>query len=239
MWLRKKRLPEQLTTNGYGASIPATTGEINEDDFLSCDQRKLYIVCDGSGDDEIAELVIEEVANHISKPDSLGDAHLQLVSAIETVNSVLYQTQQKYTSTIVAILFFDSAAVVASVGNSRCYLLRGTQLRQLTKDHMLATHLANMGAVTEQEAKQRWGKTLSRGLGWSSGCHVDSLIVPVYSDDTFLLCSDGVSDVIDIDLLRAWLTFGQKSCMRIIDAARSSARNDDDVTAVVIRVSAL
>lgn len=124
---------------------------------------------------------------------------------------------------------------VVHAGDSRCYLLRGSKLRQVTRDHTVAQRMADEGALDDPESS-RWSHVLYNVVGGKK----DSLNPEVYRadlklGDTVLLCTDGLSKYVGEPALTRMLkapTLSEETCRRLIDAA-NDAGGKDNVTAVV------
>jgi protein phosphatase len=100
-------------------------------------------------------------------------------------------------STVVVTLLRDGMLVVGHVGDSRLYRLRAGQLEQITMDHSVVQELVNRGLFTLEEARQSVGKNLvTRALGVDPEVEADVAMLPLQPGDIFLLCSDGLNDVV-------------------------------------------
>jgi len=105
-------------------------------------------------------------------------------------------------TTVVVLLFYDNRLTVAHVGDSRLYRVRNKTMEQMTRDHSLLQELVDRGFYTQQEARKSLNKNLvTRALGVSASVDVDLLEDIAITDDIFLLCSDGLSDMIDDKLI--------------------------------------
>ncbi|HJT76940.1 MAG TPA: hypothetical protein VJ739_07025, partial [Gemmataceae bacterium] len=126
---------------------------------------------------------------------------------------------------------------VVHVGDSRCYLLRGGRLEQVTRDHTIAQQLVERGTLTPEQAEEsRWSHILWNCLG--GGSH--ELKPEVYKaslrlGDSLLLCSDGLSKVVDDARIRDLLgqsLAAEETCRRLV-AAANAAGGPDNITVVV------
>ena len=103
-------------------------------------------------------------------------------------------------TTVVAGLFFDDKLTIAHVGDSRMYRLRDSRLEQVTQDHSLMQELVSRGFYTPEEAARAAAKNfVTRALGVEPTVEVELTEIPVAKDDLFLLCSDGLSDMVEDD----------------------------------------
>ncbi len=109
-------------------------------------------------------------------------------------------------TTLVAVVFHDDQATVAHVGDSRLYRLRGDELTQITKDHSLVQELVDKGFYTPDEAKASVRKNIvTRAMGVEEAVRADVQQQPVTPGDLYLLCSDGLSDLVDDASVQATL----------------------------------
>jgi len=113
-------------------------------------------------------------------------------------------------TTVVAGLFFDDKLTIAHVGDSRLYRRKGPKFEQITQDHSLLQELIARGFYTPEEAQRAASKNyVTRALGVEPSVEVEITEVPVEKDDLFLLCSDGLSDMVeDEDIQLTISTFG-------------------------------
>lgn len=134
-------------------------------------------------------------------------------------------------TTLVAAVFHGDQLVLAHVGDSRCYRLRLGILAQLTKDHSVLQEKVDAGLMTRDEAAVAPGKNLlTRALGVEPGVQADVQTLAVKAGDLYLMCSDGLSDMLsDADLESLLQTGGDLSKMgqNLIDAANSRGGRDN------------
>ena len=136
-------------------------------------------------------------------------------------------------STVVALRLVRDRAVIAHVGDSRLYRLRAGALCQLTIDHSLAAELAASGHPPGPDWAFR--HVVTRALGTGSG-EPEVRCEPIAAGDVFLLCSDGLSEVLAPEVLAAQLARPvEAACRALIDAAYQ-AGSRDNISAIVIRV---
>ena len=101
-------------------------------------------------------------------------------------------------TTIVVILFHQSSVTIAHIGDSRLYRLRQGRLQLLTHDHSLLQHQVETGLISVEDAKVSHNRNLvSRALGVDAEIKVEISEHDVHSDDVYLLCSDGLNDMVD------------------------------------------
>ncbi len=132
----------------------------------------------------------------------------------------------------------DGAARFGHVGDSRAYLYRGGELSQVTEDHTVATELATIGQISPEEVDSHPQRhMLTRTLGLTRFVDVDEVELLLEPGDRLLLCSDGLTEMVDDDLIAATLAegTGDDSAWRLVDLA-NDAGGVDNISIVVIDV---
>lgn len=192
----------------------------NEDRILGDESLRLVVLADGMGGHQAGEVasklavetVFAEIStqlhnqpvlnNHINRKRHYTTTLLE--QAILKANSVIYKmaSQQVHYqgmgTTIVAALFNDDLVSVAHVGDSRLYRLRGNDLKAITKDHSVLQELIDCGFFTQEQARNNPNRHLiTRALGINENVNVDVQEYEIQSEDLYLLCSDGLSDMLD------------------------------------------
>jgi PPM family protein phosphatase len=191
--------------------------EHNEDSVASDLSIGLVVLADGMGGykageiaSEIAVLMIaaeltEAMQTKASlynfEPDLLPESNM-LINAVKKTNAAIYKISQMQSecagmgTTLVAGVFTDNK-VVGHIGDSRMYRLRGDTFVQLTEDHSLVQEQINAGLITVEQAKKAKNKNLvTRALGIDSTVELELKELAVEVNDQYLLCSDGLSDLI-------------------------------------------
>jgi protein phosphatase len=135
-------------------------------------------------------------------------------------------------TTVVVVLFYDNRFTVAHVGDSRLYRLRDFELEQITRDHSLMQELIDRGFYTPEQARNSLNKNLvTRAIGIDASVHIDIQEDIAMVDDIYLLCSDGVSDMIDDDLIKTTLIDNEndleKAAAEIIRLANEHGGKDN------------
>jgi protein phosphatase len=171
-----------------------------------------------------------------------------LRTAAEGANARVYESQAENPelagmgSTLTALSFRDRRYYIAHVGDSRAYLLREGVLDQLTRDHSLVWHLYESGVLRKDELSSHPQKNLiTRSVGPHSHIEVDVERGEAREGDVYLLCSDGLSDVVPDEKIRVILSDSRRSpqemCNQLVDLA-NEAGGPDNITAVVVRLEA-
>jgi len=194
--------------------------EHNEDTIAFDGDIGLLVLADGMGGynagevasgiavKTIVNLVRESVGREdLSAPDresGMSRPSIILRDAIQRANKIIYQTARTQANcegmgtTVVASLFFDNKIAIAHVGDSRAYRLRSEKFEQVTMDHSLLQELVDRGFYSPEEAQRAANKNyVTRALGVEPNVEVEVQEVPVQKGDFYVLCSDGLSDMVE------------------------------------------
>ena len=196
--------------------------EHNEDAIGSNPDIGLMVLADGMGGYNAGEVasgiavqIVTELASEAADREELNniDPHSGLMrqsiilrDAVYRSNKIIFQTAQSQThcegmgTTIVAAMFYDDKVSIAHVGDSRCYRLRGGELEQMTLDHSLLQELVDRGFYSQEEAQRSTNRNyVTRALGVEPTVEVEVHEYDVLPDDVYLLCSDGLPDMVEDD----------------------------------------
>uniref|UniRef100_UPI0035A08BF2 Stp1/IreP family PP2C-type Ser/Thr phosphatase n=1 Tax=Jeotgalibaca porci TaxID=1868793 RepID=UPI0035A08BF2 len=160
-----------------------------------------------------------------------------LLDTIQKVNRLIFQKSLDYAdldgmgTTLVAATYVDRELVIAHVGDSRAYLYRNYQLKQLTEDHSLVHELVKSGEITVDEARKHPQKNVvTRSVGTRETIQVDLTSMPVATEDLLILCTDGLSNMIEEDqiknILKDWSSLDDK-VETLINAANDAGGLDN------------
>jgi protein phosphatase len=222
----------------------------NEDSYYG--GTHVFAVADGLGGhnagDVASRLAIEPIKDLDSKLDGVPAERLSdtLTDTVVEANRAVYRKAQADAkvrgmgTTLTAVAIGDGSAYLAHVGDSRCYLLRGSAINQLSHDHTLVARMVQEGKLTPEEAEVHPQRSiLTRALGAEPDVDVDSLHIDLQPGDRLLLCSDGLSSVIGEDRIREVLTTADEleaGCSRLIDEANAHG-GPDNITVVIVEVT--
>jgi protein phosphatase len=211
----------------------------NEDSFLV--EAPLYAIADGMGGHrggEVASrLALETIEAMFREGEgSLGDQVRAANSAVHE-RSLQDRKVSGMGTTVTAVLIEGGTAHVAHVGDSRGYLLRAGDLRQITADHTLVARMVNSGEISRKEADVHPHRNvLVRSVGTEPTVSVDEDDLSLLDGDRLLLCSDGLTDMVAEDQVQAILEAEpdpQRAADRLVKAA-NRAGGIDNITAVVL-----
>lgn len=225
--------------------------ERNEDTFLVDDERRLFVVADGIGGHlggEVAsQLAVETIGQVL---DRVERAEITLLGAdllrfaFRAANRQVFQHAQvafpghEIGTTAVALLFGRTHVALAHVGDSRAYRLRDGTVDRLTHDHSFVGEQVRMGLLTEDEARHHPRRNwILRSVGCQPDVEVDACVTPVRPGDRFLLCSDGLSGLVE-DREIAELAVDpdvEGAAARLVEVANERG-GDDNITVLVVQV---
>ena len=233
--------------------VATDTGNVrpqNEDAYVASDQ--LFAVADGMGGHNAGEvasalattLLLERAAGQTLTPE-------WFVEAITSINRTIHESAAESTerrgmgTTICALALVNpqgettepQQVALANVGDSRIYLARAGTFRQLSVDHSYVQELVTEGLITEEEARVHPRRNIvTRALGIDDRVAVDSWLIPLFSGDRFILCSDGLVDEVPTADI-ATLAAQQREPQMIADALVALAKRNggrDNITVVVV-----
>lgn len=230
-----------------GRSDVGMVREGNEDALLLRDS--VYAVADGMGGHLAGEVAsatalepIEELDGRVFQDDTTAVTALRdaVVAANERVSQLAIENPdyRGMGTTLTAALVEGRRLHVAHVGDSRAYLLRDEQFSQLTDDHTLVQHLVDEGQITREEAARHPQRSvITRAIGVSNDVDVDSMSLELQPGDQLLLCSDGLSGVVeDEDIARTLVEVDDpdEAVDALIDLA-NDAGGPDNITVLLLR----
>lgn len=217
----------------------------NEDAYYA--RNPLFAVADGMGGARAGEVASRMVVERLEQglADEGGSLEERLAAVAAQANGDIHRLASSdddragMGTTLTAAYAGEGEVSFAHVGDSRAYRLRGGELSQLTKDHSLVRELVDRGKLTELEAEDHPQRSvITRALGPEAAVKVDSFTVTAAPEDLFLLCTDGLTSMVDqqtiADTLRgspSLPTAGQ----RLIDAANERGGRDN-ITVILFRL---
>ena len=186
--------------------------QLNQDYVYACDEKignleNLYIVADGMGGhnagDYASHYTVDTVVREIS--NSLEKKSLRIISkAIRTANELIRnkarEDQNLYGmgTTIVVATISNHQIEVANVGDSRLYIISKEEIRQITRDHSLVEEMVRMGGMEPEVARKHPDKNIiTRAVGARDSVEVDFFAEDLKAGDVVLLCSDGLTNMLD------------------------------------------
>jgi PPM family protein phosphatase len=257
-----------MTLKGKFAHVEVThVGKVrdhNEDAIGSQPEIGLWVLADGMGGYNAGEVasgiavktVIELVTQACKRPEKRNEVEpgtgymrqtIALRDAVHRANKIINQTAQTQPqcegmgTTLVASLFYDDRVSIAHVGDSRMYRMRGNRFEQVTMDHSLLQELVDRGFYSQEEAQRSTNRNyVTRALGVEANVEVEVQELDVQKGDYFLMCSDGLPDMVeDEDIHLTISTFNND--VKTIGEQLIKLTNDnggrDNVSVVLVRVT--
>ena len=234
----------------------------HNEDAIGCDESiGLAVLADGMGGHRGGEMasaitvstVLETITEKIKKIKS-GEADeetgysmesLAVHEAVALANKNVHDSSEANAqyrgmgTTVVVTLFYDNRFTVAHVGDSRLYRLRDFELEQITRDHSLMQELIDRGFYTPEQARNSLNKNLvTRAIGIDENVQIDIQEDIAMVDDIYLLCSDGVTDMIEDHLIKATILDNEndldKAATEIIRLANERG-GKDNISALLVK----
>ena len=242
---------------------PGRVRDHNEDCIESRPEIGLYVLADGMGGYNAGEVAsgmatsliadgLQDAWNtrditRLGRDDAKALSEKLIREQIARANNAIFTTSQNNPecagmgTTLVVSLFYDNFLTVAHIGDSRLYRLRGEAMEQVTRDHSLLQEQLDSGLITPEEAKLSQNKNLvTRALGIDPAVDPEVHVHETRHDDIYLLCSDGLSDMVEDEEIRLTLiTLRQNpnlTVQQLIQAANDNGGRDN-ISAMLIRVA--
>ena len=235
----------------------------NEDSLLAAEEFGVFVVADGVGGRKAGELASAITVNTFQSyapqlkaavdafaTDANRDTRnhvLQLLDqAANAASRRVYEAatatgRQGMTTTLVAAVVGGGASFVVHVGDSRAYLVRNGELRQLSEDHSMVNELIRTGAMTREDAaSSRYRNVITRAVGLYPTVRSDTLHVELIDGDRLLLCTDGMSDMVEPEEVLSLMS--QPDLTDAVDGLVQAALNRggrDNITCIAIEPEAV
>jgi serine/threonine protein phosphatase PrpC len=229
--------------------------ELNEDSFKiivgdnSC--YFAFIVADGMGGHKCGELAsrvaveyisdsIEQASQNLAFPEKRSEA---LKRIVEGTNAAVYQKSLELPeasgmgTTLTMAVVTQSDITVAHVGDSRLYIVRDENIRQITEDHSYIEELIKKGTITRDEAENHPQKhIITRAIGSSLEIDIDITNMTIDSGDIFVLCTDGLTNMVSSEQILKTVKENEpeEACEQLVEAAKRNG-GDDNITVIVIK----
>jgi protein phosphatase len=245
----------------FGKTDTGKARKNNEDAYLVDDGRGLYAVADGIGGHEggeVASRIAVETLSEVFRERRAGDLALSSSSLIPAVDPNLFALTDAFTlantkirqvaaqhanllhmgTTMTALFLCEKTAYVAHVGDSRVYQLRAGVLTQVTEDHSVIAEQLHAGLLTPEQARTSpYRHVITRALGIGPELIVDPRMIEVKPDDAFLLCTDGLTEMVDDAEVRRILSNAspQEAAEHLVREANDRG-GVDNITVVVAKI---
>ena len=239
----------------YGLTDEGLVRDHNEDYISWSPETGLVILADGMGGhnagevaSELAVSSINEALEEVLSPEIKDSCdmdfkevvHEAVIYANEEINSHAKEHPEcnGMGTTIVMTLFYKDSVILASVGDSRIYRFRKGELKQVTTDHSLVQEMIDNGYMSEEEALNSTNRNLiTRALGIAEDVKVDVTQDSFEKDDIYLLCSDGLSDMINDEQIFSVLVKTRQDLKRASEELVKQAKDyggHDNVSVILV-----
>ena len=233
----------------------------NEDCFCLDDRLGLYAVADGMGGHAAGEVASQEAIDTMRgmvrqgegllrsveagdhSPEALWRIGRLLESAVQAATYMVFGIAQNdpeqagMGTTLSALLLCGPFGVVAQVGDSRVYLVRGDEVAQLTEDHTLIAWQLKQGIISKNEAALSPHKNvITRAIGSREYVQVDTNFFQVEPGDVFVVCSDGLHGYIDDDEIPEIIALGPEAAVNEFVQTANLRGGRDNITTIVVKV---
>ena len=240
----------------WGITDPGCVRTQNQDTYLiePLDRNSvLCVVCDGMGGAKsgnvastlATQVFAEEVRQTWKSGMDADDIEQMLRSAVKLANFTVYDQAMQLEefsgmgTTLVALLVQDNEATIVNVGDSRAYLVGQNGIRKLTTDHSVVQMMVDRGELTPEQARTYPGKNyITRAIGPEAVAECDVFRADVERGDCLLLCSDGLSNMVDDQEILFEVVHGankENCCQRLLDIAKNRGA-PDNVTSVMVLI---
>jgi serine/threonine protein phosphatase PrpC len=217
----------------------------NEDSFVV--QPPLFAIADGMGGAQAGEIASALAASALSESNANGGGESRVTELIQEANRRVHErastdpsTSGMGTTMTVALIEGDGTVTIGHVGDSRAYRLRRGRLEQITDDHSLVAELVRRGELSAAEAEVHPQRSvITRALGTDPDVDVDAFSIRPEAGDLYLLCSDGLSDMVAADAIEEILREHRNdldAAARALVRAANHGGGDDNITAVLFEI---
>jgi serine/threonine protein phosphatase PrpC len=233
-------LVADLTTGNVGLGAKMSTHHVGE-------RGSLMVVSDGMGGAAAGEIAsamaVKTIREALMEECSFDGISDQLKLATERANERIWEyakENRKFAgmgATLTAVLVHNTSAYVAQVGDSRAYLIRGGQVKQLTKDQSLVQLLIDSGSIQPEQAHSVPHNVVMQALGTSETIEVAMASVDLYKDDLLLVCTDGLSNKITSEEMSKTVSESESlnmACRRLVEMANERG-GEDNITVIAAR----
>ncbi|MBB63987.1 MAG: serine/threonine protein phosphatase [Waddliaceae bacterium] len=249
-----RTMPFRVTS--YAVSDIGRVRDENQDAWMGLEKEHFFAIADGMGGHNGGRVAAEETLRHLSflikekyasnslSLDDGEEMELFLSDAIQEVNKAIYWMGQHDARlegmgcTLCCVLFLNKQLVIGHVGDSRIYCLRRGCLVQLTKDHSLLRELIDMGQLNEQGAREfNLKNIITKAIGIADEVHPAMNSIQVDEGDLFLLCSDGLSDLISPEQIEECLKADcslEEQGKQLVEMA-NEAGGKDNITVLLLK----
>ena len=188
----------------------------------------------------------EKHLTKLNREESIALSQQLILEQVTKANSAIFEASQKdpqcagMGTTLVACLFYDDFLTVAHIGDSRLYRMRNDALEQVTRDHSLLQEQIDSGLISKEDARMSHNKNLvTKALGIDPAVEPEVHVYETQPEDVFLLCSDGLNDMIEDEEIQMTLIALRSNldltAQQLIQAANDNGGRDN-VSVILVKV---
>jgi len=224
---------------------PGRTRRHNEDSYVV--EPPLFAIADGMGGAQAGEVASRLATAALKESDANGGGEQRIADLIQEANRRVYDRSSSdpntsgMGTTITVALVEDDRVSFGHVGDSRAYLIRNTRMEQLTEDHSLVNELLKTGKLSREEAETHPQRSvITRALGTDPDVDVDTFSVQAETGDLFLLCSDGLTDMVPEDSILEVVERHREDidgALRALVKAANRGGGQDNITVVAFEIA--
>lgn len=246
---------DEVGVESYGVSDIGYVRSNNEDAWAQLDELQFFVLADGMGGHKAGEVASREAVQKLCKAvtklaesteqPTAAERARQLQKTITEVNRDVYLLSQKNENyagmgtTLACFWLYQKNLILAHVGDSRIYRLRKKSLTQLTLDHSLRQELLVKGELNDSSAAVfAYKNVITRAIGTQPQVEPDIDTLKVSLDDIYFICSDGLTDELKFEEIRAVLLKAKtiKEASDNLVAAAKKKGGSDNITVVMIKI---
>ncbi|SDQ05955.1 Stp1/IreP family PP2C-type Ser/Thr phosphatase [Carnobacterium viridans] len=221
--------------------------------FINKQNVTLAILCDGMGGHRGGDVASEMAVSHLGHSWEESDVQNAeqitqwMLTRISRENKRILEKSRKFSdlegmgTTLVATALVEQEFVIANIGDSRGYHYTGGRLSQVTEDHSLVNELLKSGEISSEDAENHPRKNvLTRSLGVTDEIDIDVTILPALPNDQMLLCSDGLTNMVEDEAIKEVLST-QKSLDEKVETLITMANEHggyDNITIILVHTNA-
>ncbi|HWH55173.1 MAG TPA: Stp1/IreP family PP2C-type Ser/Thr phosphatase [Gaiellaceae bacterium] len=216
----------------------------NEDAYVV--EPPLFAIADGMGGAQAGELASGLAAAAVREDDADAGGERHVAELIQEANRRVYQRSAEDAAvsgmgtTMTVALVEDGTVAFGHVGDSRAYLIRSGKLEQLTEDHSLVAELVRSGQLSPEEAETHPQRSvITRALGSDPDVDVDTFSIRAESDDLFMICSDGLTSMVEDDVILETVETNRNDLKRAAKALIGAANKrggEDNITIIFFEI---
>jgi protein phosphatase len=230
----------------HGGTDPGRKRRRNEDSFVC--QPPLFAIADGMGGAQAGEVASGLAAAALKEGGADGGGERRVIELIQEANRRVHERATSDaaaagmgTTMTVALVGADGHVAMGHVGDSRAYLFRSSRLEQITDDHSLVAELVRRGELSPAEAEVHPQRSvITRALGTDPDVDVDAFSIEAQPGDIFMLCSDGLSSMVDARAMGEIIARHREDLAAVTNALIQAANRgggEDNITAVLFELA--